>query len=324
MLISIIIPLYNNAKFLPRLFACLQNQTYDKFEAIFIDNGSTDNPEKYFKDCDSRFQLITTSQKGVGLARNIGLKNSKGNFICFIDSDDLVQENYLESLLKSALEEKADVVFSSFYIKDRSYTKKSTFKLPNKLNNKDEIRNLLIIQNINPITASNLPFAVWGKLFKREITNGVLFPEDIKIGEDFVFMMEVLKNANIVTYIDTPSYIYVQNPNSSLHTYKENYIIDQEKPQRYLKEELLSLGINNKQVNLNLCDYLHYKFCIRNSLYGKKFDEYLYFLQKLREIKLEKTEYKALTKKQRLLNFIFTKFPSKFSFKLLSILIDKI
>lgn len=324
MLISIIIPLYNNAKLLPRLFACLQNQTYDKFEAIFIDNGSTDNPETYFKDCDSRFQLITTSQKGVGLARNIGLKNSKGNFICFIDSDDLVQENYLESLLKSALEEKADVVFSSFYIKDRSCTKKSTYKLPNKLNNKDEIRNLLIIQNINPITASNLPFAVWGKLFKREITNGVLFPEDIKIGEDFVFMMEVLKNSNIVTYIDTPSYIYVQNPNSSLHTYKENYIIDQEKPQRYLKEELLSWRINNKQVNLNLCDYLHYKFCIRNSLYGKKFDEYLYFLQKLREIKLEKTEYKALTKKQRLLNFIFTKFPSKFSFKLLSILIDKI
>ena len=113
MLISIIIPLYNNAKFLPRLFACLQNQTYDKFEAIFIDNGSTDSPETYFKDCDSRFQLITTSQKGVGLARNIGLKNSKGNFICFIDSDDLVQENYLESLLKSALEEKADVAINA-------------------------------------------------------------------------------------------------------------------------------------------------------------------------------------------------------------------
>ena len=104
-MISIIVPVYNSEKYLDECLKSIQKQSYRNFEVICVDDGSTDNSanivNEYIKT-DTRFQLFTQSNSGVSAARNLGLSKVSGEFICFVDSDDIIDNLFLENLINLA------------------------------------------------------------------------------------------------------------------------------------------------------------------------------------------------------------------------------
>ena len=101
-LISILVPVYNAGKYLPKTLVSIKNQTYPNLEIICIDDGSNDNSLTILQDFsrqDSRFKIISRANKGVAYTRNQLLQEAKGTYIAFVDSDDTIEPNYIEHLL---------------------------------------------------------------------------------------------------------------------------------------------------------------------------------------------------------------------------------
>ena len=118
MKISVVIPVYNKEKYMDDLFQCLLSQTFEEFECILIDDGSTDDSpmicDEYAKK-DDRIKVIHKKNGGLSDARNAGLEIASGDYIMFLDSDDYIENNMVESLLKVAIENQSDIVLCGFY-----------------------------------------------------------------------------------------------------------------------------------------------------------------------------------------------------------------
>ena len=115
-LISIIVPIYNTDCYLRQCLDSIINQSYKNFEVLLINDGSVDDSVmicKEFAEKDSRICYFEKENGGVSSARNLGLKNVKGNYITFVDSDDWVEENYLEVLYNALKENEVDISISA-------------------------------------------------------------------------------------------------------------------------------------------------------------------------------------------------------------------
>ena len=118
-LISVIVPIYNSEKYLDNTIKSIINQTYKNLEIILVDDGSTDKSyeicKKYQKK-DNRIKLFHQKNKGVSFARNIGIENSNGEFLTFLDSDDLIDKKMYEKLF-NAFDNNLDYVFCDYKTK---------------------------------------------------------------------------------------------------------------------------------------------------------------------------------------------------------------
>ena len=111
-LISVIVPVYNVEKFLDKCISSIVNQTYKNLEIILIDDGSTDESVQIcdkWQEKDNRVRLTHKENTGVSDTRNIGLEKTTGEYICFVDSDDYIEPDYIENLYKSLTENNADI-----------------------------------------------------------------------------------------------------------------------------------------------------------------------------------------------------------------------
>ena len=102
-MISVIVPVYNVEKYLEECLDSIQNQTFSNIEIILVNDGSSDNSKEICKkycEQDNRFKLINQTNQGQSVARNTGVAASKGEFIAFVDSDDIIRQDYLEVLMR--------------------------------------------------------------------------------------------------------------------------------------------------------------------------------------------------------------------------------
>ena len=126
-MISVIVPVYNVEKYLEECLDSIQNQTYSDIEVILVNDGSTDKSKeicgKYCKQ-DNRFQLLNQENQGLSAARNSGVAASTGEFIAFVDSDDIILPNYLETLMHY-MRQDVDIVESQFTISKEEFLAES-------------------------------------------------------------------------------------------------------------------------------------------------------------------------------------------------------
>lgn len=113
--VSVIIPCYNSYKYMNKCLKSLEDQTFKDFEVIFVDDYSTDNTyndlKKYLENTNLQWELLKNSQNsGPGQSRNNGIEKAKGEFVCFMDSDDWYENNFLEKMYNKAENEKLDIV----------------------------------------------------------------------------------------------------------------------------------------------------------------------------------------------------------------------
>lgn len=197
MKISVIIPTYRPKEYLWQCIDSLRNQILLKseYEVIIILNG---NKEPYYTDIKKyleknrldNFQLLYSEKKGVSAARNLGLSIYRGENIIFIDDDDYISPNYLCEMLKAKKSNDELIVSNIIYFLDSTNE-----KLKSKIQFKENKKYTLIQGK----TYFN---AVWMKLFPREIIDKKYFKEDLRIGEDSIFMLEVSKNIKSIRTIN--------------------------------------------------------------------------------------------------------------------------
>ena len=208
-MISLIIPIYNTGKYLEKCLESIRNQTYEDFEVIMIDDGSTDNSalicKKYEKQ-DSRFKYFFKENGGSGSARNCGLKNAKGDYIAFIDSDDYVETDYLEDLSKHC-SEGWDIIQCGMWLENNG-SKTELSPINAEYTELNYIKTI-IKRDINIFLFQTTVVKLYNRLFLEK--SGVLFDEEIISSEDCLFNTMLLPHVRSVKTISTSKYFYRQN-----------------------------------------------------------------------------------------------------------------
>lgn len=200
MRISIIVPVFNAGKTLCRCVDSVLNQTFTNWELILIDDGSTDESGAVcdnYVNRDKRIKAIHKLNGGVSSARNMGLDNASGDHICFIDADDYIDAEYLDSLAKSF----ADMVVCGFRSSEGITYKPIARYL-------DAVRIGLELQNL--IVNDYSLFVPWIKLFKHDIieNNNIRFDTKLKLSEDTMFVYDYLSCCSNIEYISNTAYYY--------------------------------------------------------------------------------------------------------------------
>lgn len=221
---SIIIPIYNAAQYLPQCLSSLIKQTETDFEAILIDDGSSDESplicDKFTKK-DTRFKVIHQKNSGVSAARNTGLKAAQGEWLCFVDADDEVETQWLENF-ETNIADNIDIIIQGALVIGKKTTR--TIQFSHQIYSRNNIAELISYwQHKEPDMGSLWTKAIRSSLVKR---NNILFNTEIKHYEDWIFFTYcLLYTKNIVT-IDKKGYLY-NHCNSTL-TGKNNKIANAE------------------------------------------------------------------------------------------------
>lgn len=211
-IVSIIIPVYNVERVLRRCLDSIRVQTYKNIEVLLIDDGSIDKSgsicDSYAKE-DNRFKVYHIANGGVSNARNFGLDRFKGEYVTFIDSDDIVSSYLVEKLLSALIENKVTLAtcHSLDYIDGEEIHIENINKYAKTVMNLDEYR----------FTSNTAHFVSWGVLYHRSIVEGLRFSLDLYVGEDTFFYAQALKRASRVVDIDIPLYYYILYGNSLCH-----------------------------------------------------------------------------------------------------------
>ncbi len=219
--ISIILPVYNCESFIVECLESIKNQTIDTFEVVMIDDCSTDNTSeilKRYSSDDSRF-LYNRNETNLKLSvsRNKGMSLASGDYLFFIDSDDVLDTNCLEKLYKALKNNGADVSICGFEMFVDTYKKDSDFKNQIILSNDELMKEIARCERIQNFA--------WGKLYKKELFNNVVFPEG-RVYEDVYVIPYVLSKTNKAVFLEEKLYFYRQNPSSISKTLSLSKIQD--------------------------------------------------------------------------------------------------
>lgn len=216
-LISIIVPIYNTAKYLNKCVDSLINQLYKNIEIILINDGSTDDSGKVcdeFAKHHNNIKVIHSKNLGVSNARNTGIENSTGEYICFVDSDDYVSNRYITDMLNIAQQEDADITTCNQYKIWNDGKKIELFKNNTYLN---EYFMLSGIETLADMLYGKTCYATCCcKLYKKEIFDTIRFPS-ITMGEDSYTMYHCFLKAKKVAHLRAPNYFYLQHIESTMH-----------------------------------------------------------------------------------------------------------
>ena len=253
--VSVIVPVYNVERSISRCLESLQTQTFSNIEIIIIDDGSTDKSGaicEQFAANDSRITVIHQLNCGVSEARNNGIKIAKSEYILFVDSDDYVDNQFVETMLQN----KSDLTLCGMQKEDENGRKISEVKYVNKLFLKQEE-----IDYVDFISQRGI-YSPYCKLFSRSIIhdNTIKFPKNISWGEDGMFLGDYLQHTKSIRFIDYNGYHYVRyGGGSSLSTKLRKNIMEMIVASRlYLRDSLLNVATVGQEqieeeIDSNIC-----------------------------------------------------------------------
>lgn len=212
--VSIIVPVYNVELCIEDCLDSLLNQTYSNYEIILINDGSTDNSiEICNKYNDKKIKKINQTNKGVSVARNVGISYATGQYIMFVDADDMVSKNYIENLVASIEKSSTDMVICKYTKeKDELVNNESSQNIEGKIINANTILESMIENNLQE-------GYLWNKIFKKSIIdeNFLKFKEGVSVWEDLYFVMEYLSKADKVFTINEKLYYYRTREGSAVN-----------------------------------------------------------------------------------------------------------
>lgn len=224
--VSIIVPVYNSAKYIIRCVDSIREQTFKDLEILLINDGSKDDSLdklKRFQSEDSRIRVIDKDNEGVSATRNRGVDEARGEYIQFVDSDDFIEKNMIENTLIELEEKEADLILTGLYLDiqngDKISSSIQTFD--------DEVSiganniSKSVLHRLNG-TYINSPI---NKLYKKSIiiNNNIKMDHDISLGEDLIFNIQYLKYCNKVIFKEASYYHYCMQANDNLtFQYREN------------------------------------------------------------------------------------------------------
>ena len=206
-LVSVVVPVYNVESYVRECIDSLIRQTHTNIEIILIDDGSTDNSglicEEYAAD-DARIKVFHKENGGLSSARNSGIAIMSGEYCCFVDSDDMVADSYIERLLHAAEESCSDITACS-------YTREIDELGDKNLQDNIEVDPHKALEFI--FSEKTMTTSAWGKLYRTELWSSIRFPEGY-IYEDYATIYKIILKANKITIIPWKLVYYRPNPQS--------------------------------------------------------------------------------------------------------------
>ena len=214
--VSIIIPVYNDEKFITDCIKSVKQQTYRKIEIIVVDDGSTDNSPKIcdaFARADKRIKVVHKENQGLSSARNEGMKIATGEYITFLDSDDYLSLDFIKTALNACTETDADIgILKMAFVSEEDTQRHFDGDTDEQITfTPEEAIKESLYQKLFSCNAT-------GKLYKREVLNGIEFPLG-RISEDLATCHLFINNARKVVYVNTTGYYYRQRQKSIMHTF---------------------------------------------------------------------------------------------------------
>ena len=209
-LISVIVPVYNVAQYLEKSIASIQKQTYQNLEIILVDDGATDESGRLcdsIAEQDDRVSVLHKKNEGLSQARNDGMKQAHGDYLIFIDSDDYIHPEMIQSLYEQLIQEDADVSscgVMNVYANDES-PQSANQDVYFVCDSQTFLREYLIGEKI--------PGTICNKLIKREIATGLSFPKGL-IYEDAYYHFDLIKLAKKYVVNTKPYYYYFHRGDS--------------------------------------------------------------------------------------------------------------
>lgn len=236
--ISVIVPVYNVEKYLTQCIESILSQTYQEFELLLIDDGSEDNSGSicdHYSNIDSRVHVFHKENGGVSSARNMGIEHAKGEWVCFVDSDDWIDKDTFEYI--TGLWKGAD--FLQFGYRRTGGTASEYSYVPSKV-----LRYSTSVYCTKRIYHS----AICGYLLKLNIIKKykISFPNHIKYGEDQAFILKTVICSSEIVILDRHFYNYRDREGSAMHASES---ISMGKDHLLVIEDLL-LFIEHNRINL--------------------------------------------------------------------------
>lgn len=296
-IISIIVPVYNGEKTLNRCLDSILSQTYRDFEVILVNDGSTDSSlevcEAYVNK-DKRIRCLSQSNKGVSAARNLGIRESKGTYLTFVDCDDWIEPVMLSKMKDLMDLNNVDIVYMNF-IYEYGKSQYVGALCPSPLRKKDISSYPLAIllpeasfYYDHVIQDHDIIGAACGKLIKKSLLeNSIWFNEKLSVAEDCLFYLECFVKAGDVYIDNTPVYHYVIDHNSANHKKRNNIVQQGEQFYNCYSEFSKKLDDANEDLFNNLVKYrCYYELITRgidhissNNSFRNKYKELLLCLQ---------------------------------------------
>lgn len=206
--VSVVVPVYNCEAYIGRCIESILNQSYDNLELILMDDGSPDRSGEIcdqYAGKDTRIRVFHGKNRGAAAVREEGAKRVGSDYIAFVDSDDYIEADYIETLMAAILEEQGDVVCSD-YIDEGNRGKTPRIEKRESLCRTEEMLKAFF-------KGMEFALVINGKIFKRELLDQLQF-EDMRYGEDSFLMLDCFTKCKKMVLIPYSGYHYVMNPNS--------------------------------------------------------------------------------------------------------------
>ena len=267
-LVTIVLPVYNVELYLDRCMKSIVNQTYTNLEILLIDDGSTDSSALIcdeWTNKDSRIKVIHKQNEGLGLARNTGIDNATGEYICFFDSDDFIELNTIEKVYNKAAETNADIVTFGFNTVDSKgdITKRTIPQSDKILYQGEEVLADFLPDLIAPNSETginkNFWMSAWASMYSMKLireVNWKFVSERLIISEDVYSLLELYSSVKRVAICKEAFYNYCENDTNSLtRKFRKD---------RYLQQKKFLLACleicTDKQYSLEVRRRLYYQF----------------------------------------------------------------
>lgn len=302
-LISIIVPFYNDGELISNSVNSIKKQKEKNFEVIFINDGSKDNSKELLKellkDCDFMYRIIDKENEGVSVARNVGIKEAKGEYVFFLDADDFIHEDLIKEInqkLKKVT--MPDIVYWGYDIINQK----------GKILKKYEDHYMYIEKNdslIKEYMLKDFWICTGSALYKKSFlnANNIYFPKGVARAQDIVFIFNTLLKAKYIVCIEKVLSYRFFHKNSAMHTSKIKtlHIIKA----MYLIENLLQNGTEEKEIFMNKFKPRHYWNMVIGGLLSfdkkdKKTKKTVIRLLKNKFIRKELEIYQPKTKKVKI------------------------
>lgn len=202
--ISLVVPVYNVQEYLPECLDSLLGQSFKAIEIILVDDGSTDASAEIcdrYASGDDRIRVVHQQNAGVSRARNVGIGLARGKYLGFVDSDDWVDRDYCKRLYEALTDYGADISICSYYVVRPRKTKPTAADGKITVYDRKEAIRMLY----EDVRIRNF---AWNKLFRRELFDGIGFPEDRIMCEDMAIMHRLFYRTGPIVQMNVPLYYY--------------------------------------------------------------------------------------------------------------------
>jgi len=216
MLVSIVVPVYNVGSYLERCLISVVNQSYRNLEIILVNDGSTDNSGEIcerFQQNDDRIRLVRKENGGLSDARNSGLAHITGDYITFVDSDDILAQDFVAHMLNIAQKYDGDIVECKYVKFSEEIEITSNEKI---LPDENQVTVYNAEEALKHLFSENLKQVVWNKIYRASVIEGILF-EKGRLHEDEFWTYQIVGKSKLIVQTDENLYYYRQQGESIMN-----------------------------------------------------------------------------------------------------------